>query len=286
MLWTPKEDETKCVILKSIWLAKFKLFKGRRAEWWATAECYMPLTNVWSQHVCVFYVLDQICMLVGVLPARGSGLFPSQSMSCLCETVSVVICWAFYQRTMLCEAIPPHSLHLPAWLQRPLNTQPLVPGTPTSFILILKKCKKRCLFFVLFFESKKNECRFFSCWFIVLILYSDFFCNVCFLRKEIKCILILKKKKLTLSNLFCLLVGPAIPPFFSPVPLSLFSLSPSPTSFIVNVGIHVHLFPKALCSTISNSQAETFSTSELYTIEAQHISSSLCICHSFVFLMP
>lgn len=28
----------------------------------------------------------------------------------------------------------------------------------------------------------------------VLILYSDFFCNVCFLRKEIKCILILKEK--------------------------------------------------------------------------------------------
>lgn len=85
---------------------------------------------------------------------------------------------------------------------------------------------------------------FFSCWFIVLILYSDFFCNVCFLRKEIKCILILKKKKLTLSNLFCLMVGPAIPPSFpfihSPFP------PPSPISLVVTVGIHVHLFLRAL----------------------------------------
>lgn len=33
-----------------------------------------------------------------------------------------------------------------------------------------------------------------SCWFIVLILYSDFFCNVCFLRKEIKMYLDFKDK--------------------------------------------------------------------------------------------
>lgn len=61
------------------------------------------------------------------------------------------------------------------------------------FLFCFFSRKKRMLFFFVFF--------FFSCWFVVLNLYSDFFCNVCFLRK-IKCILILKKTKLTLSSLF------------------------------------------------------------------------------------
>lgn len=60
--------------------------------------------------------------------------------------------------------------------------------------LFLRNARRDVSFLFFFWELKKNECCFFSCWFIVLILYSDFFCNVCFLRKEIKCILILKKK--------------------------------------------------------------------------------------------
>lgn len=52
-----------------------------------------------------------------------------------------------------------------------------------------------------------------------------------------------KEKKLTLSNLFCLMVGPAISPRFTPVlSFTLFSPSPSPISLMVTVGILVHLF--------------------------------------------
>lgn len=83
-----------------------------------------------------------------------------------------------------------------------------------------------------------------------------------------------KEKKSTLSNLFCLMVGPSLPSLIYSFPsLPLLSPSPSPISLMVTVGIHVHLF-RAFCSSISISQADTFFSSELYSTEVQKRSAA------------
>ena len=84
-------------------------------------------------------------------------------------------------------------------------------------------CFFQFVLFLLFWELKKWMFFFFFCWFIVLILYSDFFCNVCFLRKRNKMYLDFKETKSILSNLFCLMVGAAIPSLLIPVIHSFFS---------------------------------------------------------------
>lgn len=65
---------------------------------------------------------------------------------------------------------------------------------------------------------------FFSGWFIVLILYSDFFCNVCFLRKEIKMYLDFKEKSWPYPICFALMDGPAITLYCPSIPISPLSL--------------------------------------------------------------
>lgn len=96
--------------------------------------------------------------------------------------------------------------------------------------------------FVLFSLKKKTNVFFFffSCWFIVLNLYSDFFCNVCFLRK-IKCILILKKTKLTLSSLFWWLEQPSL--------LLFLRFSPSHPLLLSSVAVDM-----SLCSSVRTTR--------------------------------
>lgn len=95
---------------------------------------------------------------------------------------------------MLSDATPPLSEHtIPAYLHG-YSYNPLCQAPLNLFCLFLRNARRDVSFFFLLRVKRKWMLFFFSCWFIVLILYSDFFCNVCFLRKEIKCILILKKK--------------------------------------------------------------------------------------------
>lgn len=93
---------------------------------------------------------------------------------------------------LLCDVTParcpltpgPAHLHrdLHARLQRRHNIQPLAPGTHISFYFLLFCCcfnemqGDMSFFFFCLRVKKKKECHFFfSCRFIVLILYSDFF---------------------------------------------------------------------------------------------------------------
>lgn len=164
---------------------------------------------------------------------------------------------------MLREATPPHFLF---WThQHPslhgysiFSTLNLLCQAPVNlcFVLFLY-----FIFFFFFFQGMRDDFFFlllrvkkmnvvFSCWFIVLILYSDFFCNVCFLRKEIKCIMILKKNVDPIQSV--LPDGCTNHPFLIySCPNSFLSLvppfSPSPISLMVPVGIHVHLFLRAFC---------------------------------------
>ena len=65
-------------------------------------------------------------------------------------------------------------------------------------VLIIKHWRVFILFWFIFDSPKENECFIFSAYFLFLVYCSNslqiFFCNVCFLRKKIKCILILKRK--------------------------------------------------------------------------------------------
>lgn len=150
------------------------------------------------------------------------------------------------------------QLHLPAWLQY-LLSQPLVPGTPKSFLLLfLNKMQEEMFSFFFSFWELKNECCFISCWFIVLILYSDFFCNVCFLKKRNKMYLDFKEKSRPYPICSAWwLDEPSLPYLL----LSFHSFSPllSPISLTVTVGIHVHLFLQGFSvAQIGISQVDTF----------------------------
>lgn len=79
-----------------------------------------------------------------------------------------------------CPLTPGPALH--ARLQRRHNIQPLAPGTHISFYFLLFCCcfnemqgDMSFFFFVWELKKEKNVIFFFSCRFIVLILYSDFF---------------------------------------------------------------------------------------------------------------
>lgn len=104
-------------------------------------------------------------------------------------------------------------------------------------------------FFCFVFFSRKKRMLFF--FFLLLVrcsksLFRFFFCNVCFLRK-IKCILILKKTKLTLSSLFwwleqpCLLLflrfSPSHPLLLSSVAADMLSVCSSVRTIRLNFGL-------------------------------------------------
>lgn len=107
--------------------------------------------------------------------------------------------------------------------------RPPPPPPTTTFILLYVLFLRNARFLFCFFSRNKRMLGFF---FLLLVrcsksLFRFFFCNVCFLRK-IKCILILKKTKLTLSSLFWWLEQPSLFHFlrFSPSHLLLLPTCP------------------------------------------------------------
>ena len=96
------------------------------------------------------------------------------------------------------------SIH--AWLRHLLPLKPLCQAPPRPpppvFCCMFLRNARSVFCFVFSLKKKKTNVFFFL---LLLVRCSKslfrFFCNVCFLRK-IKCILILKKTKLTPSSLF------------------------------------------------------------------------------------
>lgn len=190
---------------------------------------------------------------------------------------------------MLRDATPPLSENtIPASLHgysilsafNPLCQAPL-----NLFLFVFKKCKKRCFFFFLLRVIRKWMLFFFSCWFIVLIL-RFFFVMFVFLRKEIKCILILKKKSWPYPICSARwLDQPSLPINSYP-----FIHLPHPQSHQLNGYCWYPFFCKGFCLPISISQVDTFLDSEIYSAEAQKRlkwSGQLSIYPAFVcLLMP